>query len=54
MAPPRLAPFDELFAIARIFLCAASMPRVSEPYFVSISTSRGSTVCALNCVASPP
>ena len=26
------------------------MPRVSEPYFVSISTSRGSTVCALSCV----
>ena len=39
---------------ARICRCAASMPRVREPYWLSISTSFGSTVRALSCVASPP
>jgi len=41
-------------AIARILRWAANMPRVREPYSLSISTRRGSTVRALSCVASPP
>ena len=53
---PSAAPFlwAAAFALARICRCAASIPRVSEPYTLSISTSRGSTDRALSCAASPP
>ena len=54
MPPPPVFAFFPAATLARIARCAASIPLVSDPYSLSISTSRGSTVLALSCAESPP